>query len=57
MVNKAQAKKYCKEDISKIENYEQAIIHKAVTLFGRCAYNADDQLTLDNLDYISLTKA
>lgn len=33
------------------------IIHKAVTLFGRCAYNADDEMTLDNLDYISLTKA
>lgn len=32
------------------------IIHKAVTLFGRCAYNADDEMTFDNLDYISLTK-
>lgn len=32
------------------------IIHKAVTLFGRCAYNADDEMTLDNLDFIRLTK-
>lgn len=32
------------------------IIHKAVTLFGRCAYNADDEMTMDNLDFIRLTK-
>ena len=32
------------------------IIHKAVTLFGRCAYNADDEMTLDNLEFIRLTK-
>lgn len=30
------------------------LIHKAVTLFGRCAYNEDDQMTLDNLDYITV---
>lgn len=30
------------------------LIHRAVTLFGRCAYNEDDQMSLDNLDYITV---
>lgn len=28
MINKINAKKYCSEDISKIENYEQAVNDK-----------------------------
>lgn len=30
------------------------LIHRAVTIFGRCAYNEDDEMTLDNLDYITV---
>lgn len=30
------------------------IVHKGVTWFGRCAYNEDDEMTMDNLDYLSL---
>ena len=29
------------------------LIHRAVTIFGRCAYNEDDEMTMDNLDYIT----
>lgn len=52
MVNKRKAKKYCKDDISKIENYDKAIAdttqtwichHRlALTLDGEFAHSHDD---------------
>lgn len=32
------------------------IIHQAVTQFGWKAFNSNDEMTLDNLDFIKLTK-
>lgn len=32
------------------------IIHQAVTQFGWKSFNSDDEMTMDNLDYLSLVK-
>ena len=31
------------------------LIHRAVTIFGRCAYDEDDEMTLSNLQYINIS--